>query len=104
MLRHNRSYRYIDHLQDLVRNYNRHKSLYGLSPKQITKQNETYMWAKMYLKPKKFPKTPPRFKFKAGDFVRISNMKQPFRRAYQQQFTSEIFKIVYRQSKQGILF
>lgn len=42
MLRYQRNYRYIDHLQDIVNSYNNspHRSLNGLSPSEITKQNE----------------------------------------------------------------
>ena len=40
--------------------------------------------------------------FKIADLVRISHTKHPFRRAYQQQYTTEIFKIAKRYRKQGI--
>ena len=42
------------------------------------------------------------FRFKKGDLVRISHLKHPFRRSYQQQYTSEVFKISNRQIKNGI--
>lgn len=103
MLRYQRNYRYIDHLQDIVNSYNNspHRSLDGLAPSDVTKKNETQLWSKMYLKPKKFPKTPPRFKYKIGDLVRLSYTKHPFRRAYQQQYTTEVFKIKSKIFKQG---
>ncbi len=43
-----------------------------------------------------------KFKFDIGDYVRISYLKEPFRRAYQQQYTTEIFKVKRRYLKQGI--
>ena len=54
-LRHRRNYRYIDHLQDLVDNYNSspHRSLNNTAPKDVTKQNEADLWVFMYLKKKK---------------------------------------------------
>ena len=39
---------------------------------------------------------------KRGDLVRITHMKHPFRRSYQQQYTSEVFKTSNRQNKNGI--
>ena len=55
MMRHERSYRYIDKLQALVENYNQslHRSLKGLSPNQVTKQNEADVWSSQYLNPQK---------------------------------------------------
>lgn len=93
-LRHRRNYRYIDNLQDLVRNYNSspHRSLNYVSPKDVNTRNESDLWAFMYLKPQKSKQIKP-FRFKVGDFVRISYIKHPFRRSYQQQFITEIFKI-----------
>ena len=104
MLRYYRNYRYIEHLQDIVNSYNSnpHRSLFGLSPHEITKGNETRLWKKLYLKAKQFPKKPPSFKFKIGDLIRLSYTKHPFRRAYQQQYTTEVFKIKSRMFKQGI--
>lgn len=104
MLRQQRNYRYIDHLQDIVSSYNRspHRALNGLSPRDITKRNETKVWSLLYLKPKSFHQTPPHFKFKIGSLVRLSYVKHPFRRTYQQQFTTEVFKIKTRIFKQGI--
>ena len=47
MMRQTRSYRYIDNLEDIVNNYNNapHRSLNGLSPNEITKDNEADVWA-----------------------------------------------------------
>jgi hypothetical protein len=48
----NRSRRYVDILQDIVANYNAtpHRSLNGLAPKDVTKDNEANVWATLYLK------------------------------------------------------
>lgn len=104
MLRHQRNYRYIDNLQDLVNNYNNspHRSLNGLSPREITKTNETVIWSSQYLHPKRVSKIKPKFKFEIGGLVRLSYVKHPFRRAYQQQYTTEVFKIKNRVFQQGI--
>ena len=48
----NRTYRYIDHLQDFVQTYNntQHASLNGLAPAQINKTNQNKVWSHLYLK------------------------------------------------------
>ena len=106
-LRHKRNSRYIDGLQSLVDNYNAtpHRSLNNTAPKDVTKKNEADLWAYMYLKKpptsRQKRRTSP-FKFKMGDLVRISYLKHPFRRAYQQQYTGEVFKIAKRYRRQGL--
>ena len=104
MMRQKRNHRYIDDLDKLVKNYNSspHSGLKGLAPKEVNKNNEVNVWADMYLKKSKPRKSKPAFRFKRGDFVRLSFLKHPFRRAYEQQFTSEVFKIKSRFMKQGI--
>lgn len=86
---HNRTYRFTEILQDIVRNYNSrpHRSLNGLLPRDINKTNEAVTWKKLYvdvLKPSVFKKWAykpcTRFKFKMGDYVRISSTKHIFQR------------------------
>ena len=84
---HNHTYRYLDVLQDMVHSYNNrsHRSLGGISPADVTRSNEALLWKKMYvdvLKPSKSSKKKiyKRFKFKMGDFVRISNTKRTFQK------------------------
>ena len=60
------------------------------------------MWAQMYLKKSSKVISKPTFQFNKGDLVRISFTKQPFQRAYQEQFTTEVFKVVGRIFKQAI--
>ena len=104
MMRHQRNYRYIDKLNEIVVNYNAspHRSLNYLAPNDVNKENEADVWAHLYLKKRAPRKSKPNFKFKLGDFVRISFLKQPFRRAYQEQFTTEVFRVSNRLLKQGI--
>ncbi len=100
-----RNYRYIDDIQRIVESYNAtpHRSLNYIAPKDVSKRNEADLWAFMYLKPqKRLPKHTRKFKLDIGDYVRISYLKEPFRRAYQQQYTTEIFKVKRRYRQQGI--
>ena len=51
ILRHQRTYRYIDQLQDILRNYNAtpNRSLGYIAPSEVTKANESDVWAQIYL-------------------------------------------------------
>ena len=82
-----RTYKFTDVLQDIVRNYNGrpHRSLDGLSPRDINKSNEAVTWKKLYiyvLKPsvlkKKVDISHKRFKFKVGGYVRLTGIKHTF--------------------------
>ena len=103
MMRRNRSYRFIDDLQDLVNAYNStpHRSLNYLSPSEVTKENEADVFAYMYLRPKN-SKGRLNYRLKKGDLVRISHLKHPFRRSYQEQYTTEVFRVAARQRKNGV--
>ena len=76
-MRHEGSYRYIDAPDDIVANYNNtpHRSLNGLTPNEVNKDNEADVWAFYYLKKRPKIKTIPSFLFNLGDFVRISFTK-----------------------------
>ena len=91
---HKQTYKYEDVLHDLVFNYNNspHSSLLGRTPASIT-QHEPMLWNKMYvdsLKPtpiKQIRKSVLKrrtYKFKVGDYVRLSYIKHPFEKGYQQ--------------------
>ena len=100
----NRTHRYINILQDIVKSYNAtpHRSLNNIAPKDVSKGNEADIWAFMYLKPKKTKKNPTPFQFKKDDLVRISHKNMVFDRSYDEHFTREIFKIYQRMRMQGI--
>jgi hypothetical protein len=67
------------------------------------------MWKKLYvdvLKPsvikKRKSKPHKRFKFKVGDYVRLSGIKHTFQRDYEQKWTEEVFIVSRRLLRQGI--
>lgn len=108
-----RTHRYVDVLSDVVENYNStpHRSLHGLSPNEVTKENEADVWARLYLKKikrsgkqntKKKKQRTVRYRYKINDLIRLSHLKHIFRRGYNQQFTGEIFKVSKRFHLQGI--
>ena len=110
---HTQTYKYIDVLQDLVLNYNNgpHRSLNQRTPASIN-QNEALLWKHMYidvLKSKPVVKNerstilkPTPFKYKVGDYVRLSHIKHPFQRDYQEKWTEEVFIIKERFRKDNI--
>lgn len=108
---HIRTFRYFEVLQDIVRNYNNrpHRSLNGLSPRDVNKTNEDILWKKLYvdvLKPtvirKKNCKPHKRFKFKVDDYVSLSGIEHTFKRDYEQKWTEEVFIVDRRFLRQGI--
>ena len=96
---HANSYRYLDILQDLVDSYNNttHRSI-GMAPSAVTYDNENQLWEAQY---KRGRKKKERFKLAVGDMVRISHMKHPFSRGYQQQYTEEIFWVASKFHRQN---
>ena len=99
-----RTHRYIDVLQDLVKGYNStpHRSLNDIAPQDVDRKNSADIWAHLYLKPSKEKNIShsssirlykQHFQFKIGDMVRVSYKKLPFTRGYNQNWSSEIYKI-----------
>lgn len=108
-----RTNRYIDKLQDFVASYNNtpHSSLGNIAPSNIDdEKDQSDLWAYMYLKKNtksinshegKTEKPKHHYVFRTGDMVRISHLKRSFQKSYDQQWTSEIFKIAERFLFQG---
>jgi hypothetical protein len=86
--------RYIDVLQNFVKSYNQsyHRSI-KTSPVEVNNQNEEKI-RKILYSDNKF--TFLDFKFKVGDYVRISKYKGVFSKGYTQNWTREIFEISKR--------
>ena len=100
--------RYIDHLQDFADNYNTtyHRTI-DTAPNKVTKSKETNLWWKMYW-PKETPVVPKvkrvrkQFRFKVGDRVRISHIRNLFSREYDEKWSGEIFVVVERRLRGGL--
>ena len=110
MFNKQRSYRYLDKLQEIADGYNAtpHRSLNYTAPKDVNQSNAVDLWAYMYLKPdkardkSKWDRHKQHYRCKVDDLVRISHLKRPFLRAYDQQWSSEIFKIYQRFLIEGL--
>lgn len=93
--------RYIDVLDDLVESYNNtyHRSI-GRTPNSVDSDNAVHVWDRLYSGggggsgDKRLRNT--KFKFEIGDHVRIISTRMIFRKAYEGDWTEEIFKIVKR--------
>lgn len=87
----NGSYRWIDILSDVVKDYNnrRHRTI-GMKPSDVTKQNEKQILNSTY----NHIKMAARRRYKIGDIVRISKNKNVFAKGYTGNWTTELFKIV----------
>lgn len=86
--------RYIDVLQDFVQGYNGgyHRSL-RRSPDSVTHENAQEVWHTLY---DKSVKRPLRYRFKAGDHVRLSKKAKTFKKGYTPGWTEEVFVISRR--------
>ncbi|KAJ8311522.1 hypothetical protein KUTeg_010877 [Tegillarca granosa] len=101
------SYAYLKDLQSLIESYNHkpHRSLNYMSPSEVNKTNQAQLWKYQYRRKapiSKVGKSRKTYKFKLGDTVRISYLKYQFQRAYDQQWTDEIFRVSKRFRRDGI--
>lgn len=94
----NNSRRYIDVLGKLIESYNntKHRSI-GMKPKNVTIHNQKQARDKLYEKMK--PPTK-KFKFKVGQYVRISKLKNVFEKEYVKNWSDEIFVIKQKVSRE----
>lgn len=93
MTLHN-TYRYIDVLQNLVTAYNsRYHSSTGYKPIDVNETNDKQIFIKMYGSPSEWFTNLKAPKFKIGDHVRISRLKGPFEKGYEETYTREIYVI-----------
>ena len=96
-LTHNNTHSYIDVLQKMVSGYNKtiHRSI-KMAPKDMTDEK----WWEIY-KPRDQIKKKP-YTIRVGDSVRVSYLSNAFTRAFDQQFSREVFTVVSRYRKTGI--
>ena len=90
---HQNTRRYVDVLDDMLHSYNNtyHRSI-GMAPSEMNEDKEAVVRARLYPpKPKSF-----KWKYDAGDRVRIAMEQQPFRKGYLGQRSEETFEIVTR--------
>ena len=96
---HAQSYNYIGELQKFAGSYNKtyHRTI-GMPLNKATKGKETNLWWKMYWPKKVSSESKSKtirkpFRFKVGDKVRITYIRNIFTREYDEKWTGEIFKV-----------
>jgi hypothetical protein len=73
-----------------------------MAPRAVTKKDEARLWKLQYAT-RQYTKTPTRrCTFRKGDTVRISHVRQPFDREYEERWTMEYFVVDDRGMKEGI--
>ena len=98
------TYKWVDVLSDVVQAYNNsYHRIIKMTPSQAKTADQYTVWSNQYFsKPKELPDTKrPKqkkdaFKFKEGDRVKLSVIKKPFDREYNEKFTTETFTITDR--------
>ncbi|CAG2223513.1 unnamed protein product [Mytilus edulis] len=76
-----------------------------MAPDKVNISKETNLWWKMYWPKRLQPKTEKArkpFRFKIGDKVRITYIRNPFTREYDEKWSGEIFKISQRILRGGL--
>ena len=100
----NNTYRYIDILPDLVKDYNNtvHTSIKMTPIEASKKENELTAWRNLYPDRYKIHNLQP--KFSVGDEVRITKKKKVFEKGYTTRWTEEIFTIKKIQNTNPITY
>ena len=99
----NNTYRYIDVLDELIRQYNnsRHRSI-KMNPVEASKKtNEPKTWNNLYGDRTMKTRQP---RFKVGDKVRITKRKTTFEKGYTPNWTEEVFGIKEIQNSKPVTY
>jgi len=96
------THKWKDIMPDITHSYNHtyHRSI-KRRPSTVTKENQAEVWMVQY-GDTKLQKTDGPFKLKEGDYVRISHLRRPFQREYDERYTGEIFKVSSRRVRAGL--
>ena len=98
----NRTYKYLDVLNDLVTGYNNsmHR-ITRMKPVDVNKENESDLWKRLYSSTLRARN---KFKFKIGDAVRLGRLKNKFEKGYTPNWTTEHFHIFGRRGTNPVTY
>jgi hypothetical protein len=96
------THKWKDILPDITQSYNNtyHRTI-KRTPTSVNRDNQAEVWMEQYGKTA-LPQADGPFKFEVGDFVRISHLRRPFQREYDERYTGEIFKVDSRRARGGL--
>lgn len=99
-----RNYRWKDELVNITQSYNStyHRGI-GKTPKSVTNDDRYRFWH-LQRRNAKNPSTAAAFKYLIGDAVRISHLRDLFRREYDERWTREISFVTSRFIRDGFHF
>ncbi|KAK3087426.1 hypothetical protein FSP39_005823 [Pinctada imbricata] len=102
LMTYKHSHQWIDYLEDVTQSYN-NTYHHGIrkAPIAVNKDDRYQLWI---LQRANVNKKVPQYKFKIGDPVRISHLRNIFRREYDDRWTREIFFITSKFIKDNICF
>lgn len=111
-MEYNRTHKWYDVLDSITLGYNKtYHRIIGMAPIDVTKEMEGKIWKRVYLPKLKQNKPLKRklkirkpykiFNIKIGDHVRISYIKEPFKRFYDENWSREIYIVESREFKRG---
>lgn len=104
LLTRNKTHRWKDELVNITQSYNStyHRGI-GKTPKSVTNDDRYRFWH-LQRRNAKNPSTAAAFKYLIGDAVRISHLRDLFRREYDERWTREIFFVTSRFIRDGFHF
>src|SRR5271170_7970464 len=108
-LTYKKTMRYIDVLPDLVHSYNNshHRSI-QMTPAEASDPSRTkQVWRNLYAGTSVVNKTPAsriKFKYKVGDYVRLSEERDVFQKGYKQGWTKEVFKVTKQSPHEPVVY
>ena len=96
------THNYLDVLQDVTHSYNHtpHRSLNKKTPAEASEESDHDLWTQQF--GNRLRQVQKKYKHNVGDWVRLSYLRKPFDRDYQQKWTHELFKITSRKKRQGL--
>ena len=101
---HNETYKWIDTLSKFTDSYNHsyHRSI-KMTPSQARKETRYKVWQNQFnpQNQREFQQYK-KYRFKLGDRVKVSYLRQAFSREYSEKWSTEIFTIADRKKNQGI--
>lgn len=102
MSRH-QTHGWVEVLKSVTESYNAtyHRSI-KVRHKAVSQKDQARLWKLQYKS--NAGKAPPAFKFNVWDHVRISHLRKPFDREYDERWTIEYFVVDTRYIKHGLLF